>query len=346
MSHPAIRYLVLWLTTGCNLHCRYCYRKSEDTSAMSEETAEQALGLAAASGVPFHVQLAGGEPALEPGLIEFVACTVRSNRWPATIAVQTNATLVNRHFIDLCSRYHIEVGVSVDGPPDIQEKLRGGAGATFRGLALLDQAKIPVRVTTVLSSVNVGRLYDLVVALARFSNVRGIGLDPLVMSGGATGAVDLLPSLEAVTSGTRHFLTAMGLVNRTYGVGVQWRELEAVRKALSPGGPSRHYCHACTGESLGVHPDGTLYPCSQAIGDPAMTVGTVERVEWDRLKELFYTNRLSGECDTCRLAGRCPGDCPSRLYYNGDVASAMCAIYRCTAELLMAQEEAKTARAT
>jgi uncharacterized protein len=306
---------------------------------MPRHLAREALTLAASSGAPFHVQLAGGEPTLEPGLIEYVGRTIRVAQWPATIAIQTNATLVNKSLIDLCLRYDIQIGVSIDGPPDVQERLRGGAGAAFRGLALLEAASVPVRVTAVLSSINAGRLRDLAMALARFSNIRGVGLDPLVMSGRAAGAVDLAPSQEAATSGARDFFEAMRWVGRA--TGMQWRELEAVRKALSGGGASRHYCHACTGESLGVHPDGGVYPCGQTLGDSTMSAGTVERIEWDRLKGFFHGKELSGDCRTCRLGNRCPGDCPSRLHYNGEIDPAMCAIYRSIAASLAAGEGMK-----
>jgi len=116
MNYPPARYLVLWLTTACNLRCRYCYRKEDDHAIMSKEVARTALFLAAQSGLPFHVQLAGGEPTLEPDMIEFVGRTVRDAHWPATLAMQTNGTLWERDMIELCRRYDIGIGVSVDGP--------------------------------------------------------------------------------------------------------------------------------------------------------------------------------------------------------------------------------------
>ncbi|OPY64619.1 MAG: hypothetical protein A4E57_03477 [Syntrophorhabdaceae bacterium PtaU1.Bin034] len=337
MNHPPVRYLILWLTTACNLHCRYCYRKEEKSLAMPQDVASAALALAASSGVPFHVQLAGGEPTLEPGLIEFVGHIVRTAGWPVTLAVQTNGTLVDRHLIDLCQRYDIGIGVSLDGPPEVQEELRGMSGATFRGLTLLEEAAIPVRVTTVLSSVNAERLHDLALTLARFQNIRGVGLDPVVMTGSTAKRHDLLPSSEAVTLGVKTFFEAMEWINRIHGARMQWRELEAVQKALSDGGVPRPYCHACTGESLGVHPDGTVYPCGQTVGDPAMAAGTVDSADRARLRTCYQGMELHGDCAGCPLAGRCPGDCPSRLRYSGNDGGTpvMCAIYRTIAEMLM-----------
>ena len=96
---PVVRYLVLWLTTGCNLNCSYCYR-GEDNSPqlMSVKVAENALRLAATSGLPFHVQLAGGEPTLATQMIYDIARHVRASSLPATLGLQTNGTLINGRF--------------------------------------------------------------------------------------------------------------------------------------------------------------------------------------------------------------------------------------------------------
>lgn len=335
MKHPNVRYLVLWLTTACNLHCQYCYRKGEAHAAMSKDVAQAALSLAAASGLPFHVQLAGGEPTLEPGLVEFVGRTVRQAGWPATVAIQTNGTLIDRVLLDLCRRYDIAIGVSLDGPPDVQEALRGMSGATFRGLSMLEKEGMPVRITTVLSSVNAGRLYDLALSLARFNNIKGVGFDPLVMTGRAQIRPDLLPSTEAVYTGVQDFMEALENIKGYRTNSFDWRELHVVRQALSEGVSSRPYCHACKGESLAVHPDGKAYPCGQAIGDPDMAAGTIDAVDWTRLHTCYEGMELRGDCSSCPLAGRCPGDCPSRLRYNQSiVAPAMCTLYRAVAEKL------------
>lgn len=334
MKPLSIRYLVLWLTTACNLQCMYCYRKNEgEARAMPEGIAMKALSLAAASGRPFHVQLAGGEPTLETGLIRFVGQTVREAGWPATIALQTNGTLVDASLIDLCLQYDIGIGVSIDGPPALQERIRGKAAATLRGLALLEEAAVPVSVTTVLSALNAERLEELVLTVGRFANVRSIGLDPVVLAGAGQAITGLCPSAEAIRSGILSMQEAMKLIRRYYGGRIGWREGDAVHRALWGSGPVRPYCHALRGESLAVHPDGTVYPCGQTVGDPGMAAGTVDSVDGAFLANCYRGIQLRGDCGTCPLDGCCPGDCPSRLSYNnGAGISAMCVIYRTIAE--------------
>ncbi|NLI83312.1 MAG: radical SAM protein [Deltaproteobacteria bacterium] len=329
MTAAAIRYLVLWVTTACNLRCACCYRGDPSPMTMDTATAEAALRLAASSGRPFHVQLSGGEPTLEPRRVAAIAKSVRDAGWQATMAIQTNGTLLDNGVLEICRRYAVSVGVSLDGPPQIQERLRGGASETFHGLELLARFDLPVRVTTVLSAGNTPHLGELLLALAAFPTVEGVGFDPLVLKGRALRQKAEIPSEESIRHGVTAMLEVLGRVNRARRVPLRCRELEAVRKALSDGASSRPYCHACSGESLAVHPDGTVYPCSQTIGDPAMRAGTVASVDWQRLKSVFRGAALKGHCGECPLAGRCPGDCPSRLTYNdGPSRQVMCTVYQ------------------
>lgn len=338
MKPPAIRYLVLWLTTRCNLHCAYCYRPQEAHATMSREVARAALGQAAASGKRFHVQLAGGEPTLEPGLIEYVGSLIRSAKWPATIALQTNGTRLDARLIEICVRYQIEVGISLDGPLDVQQGIRGGARDTYRGLALLETANIPVQVTAALCSATVSHLAQLAMSLASFSNVRGFGLDPLVLKGAALGRRELMPDDAAIQQAAKELCIALSLINRRRKQPLRWRELDAVCSALAGRKQSPHYCHAACGESMAIHPTGAVYPCSQAVGEPELAAGTVDAIDWVKLAAAFDGIRMPCHDPACALAGHCPGDCPSRLHFNqGEGFPVMCHLYRAIAQNLGAE---------
>jgi uncharacterized protein len=328
MPQP-LRYLVLLVTTACNARCAYCYRDEEAPREMTPEIAYTALSLAARSRAPFHVQLAGGEPTLAPDLVERVGARLRETCASATIALQTNGTRVDSRLTEMCRRYRIDIGISVDGPPETHERLRGKASAVFRGLAFLAEAGIPVRVTTVLTRVNGDHLARLALTLASFQNISGFGLDPLVGKGRAVLNEYLFPDKNQVMSGIRDLTNMMLILEKNHRSRLRWRELDAVRSVLAAAAHERDYCHACLGESLAVHPDGTVYPCAQTVGDPSAAVGTVFNVDWDRLRGFYRDVRMKGECDDCPLSGHCPGDCPSRLRYNAERKdTVMCTIYR------------------
>jgi len=325
-----IRYLILWLTTGCNLDCVYCYREKQDSiRSLTPDDAQKALKIAALSGKSFHVQLAGGEPTLEPALIEAIAATIRSNAWPATIALQTNGTLIDERLISLCQKYNIQIGVSLDGTPDIQETLRGSARETFFGLKKLEASNVDFRVTTVVTDVNVEHLWRLALLLSGFRSARGMGLDLLVNKGRAVRH-NLIksPSVDSLRAGLKKLLDTIGSINKRRMPPLQLREFETLYKQSGKTG-KRAYCHACQGESLAVHPDGTLYPCGQTIGDPDFTAGTLDSPDWPRLNALS-SYRLEGlNCSACPMEEHCPGDCPSRQHYNNKKDRLLsCAMYQ------------------
>jgi uncharacterized protein len=336
MTPQPIRYLVLWLTTQCNLHCTYCYRPPEPLPRMPREVVCAALELAAASGVSFHVQLAGGEPTLEPELIEFIGSLIRRKGWPATIAIQTNATRIDPPLITTCLRYRIEMGVSLDGPPEVQQKTRGMARETYQSLALLAASEVPTRVTAVLCSKTLASAPALVLCLASFPNVRGFGFDPLVMKGGAAKRPDLLPDHAGTYGAARETCQVLALVNSRRQRPLLWREYETVRSARNGGRSRTHYCHAAQGASLAVHPSGAVYPCSQVAGEPEFAAGTLDAVDWNRLSTAFRGVRMVCPNPRCSLSGCCPGDCPSRIHFqNPSMTSVMCSLYRGIADYLV-----------
>ena len=128
-------YLVLWLTGECNLCCRYCYAAGRSSVKMEMTTAEKALQQA--GNRPFCLQFAGGEPLMNLPLLEEILEYVRRRRLPARCSIQTNATLLTDRTARLLKRNRVAVGVSLDGKPGINEKLRGKTREAVEGVRLL-----------------------------------------------------------------------------------------------------------------------------------------------------------------------------------------------------------------
>lgn len=324
-----IRYLILALTTRCNLSCSYCYNGSADPSAkMAPVVVKAAIELAAQGEQPFDLQLTGGEPTLVPERIDLAARLARATGHCRRIAIQTNATRLTPVLIDLFYNHQIQVGVSLDGPPEVQQRQRGRAGETLRGLGLLEAAGIPFRVTTVVTRESAATLDRLVLLLAGLAAARGIGLDLLVNKGGATSGGGVQPSdPPGLTKGLEKMTKVLDGVNTRREVPIRLRE----RDLLDPPRPQpdKGFCHAALGESLAVDPSGNLFPCGQTLGDPGFAAGTVWEPEPGRLHRLTRCRPPYVDCHRCDLATVCPGDCPSRLFYNAAVRPALvCTLYK------------------
>ncbi len=324
-----VRYLILCLTTRCNLACAYCYHGEVPSGMdMSAEVLSKALRLAESGSESLHVQLTGGEPTLLPEVIIRTVETIRKFTRPVTIGIQTNATHFTPELVAFLKRHQVQVGVSLDGPPAIQDKLRGRAADTLKGIGLLEASETPFRVTTVLSRENVGQLDRLVLTLAGFQTARGIGLDLLVKKGRAsTGMAPAEP--VALQRGISAMLKTLSAVNGRRRIPLTLRELELLNRSQPLKKLPRVFCRAARGQSLAVTPDGRLFPCGQCLGDEAFAAGDVWHPEPERLTGLADYRLSNSECGNCPVNGRCPGDCPSRIYYNhGQDRNLSCVLYR------------------
>jgi len=322
-----IRYLILAVTSRCNLSCSYCYLAAKgDGDDMADGVLDQALDLVDHD-KPCHIQITGGEPTLVPDKISRIAQRSRLMQVKPNLAIQTNATLLTRELGQLFKKYAFQVGVSLDGPPDIQDLQRGLASETLRGLQLLETMNIPFRVTTVVTRDNVPHLAKLALLLAGFKNSRGIGLDLLVHKGRAADNGIKPPSPTELRGGITSLIATLRAVNRHRAIPLRLREQDL----LTGRGGNRPFCRAAMGQSLAVSPDGSLFPCGQTMGDPLFFLGRVEKPEQKNDAGLLTTLKLqSNHCSSCPLQGSCLGDCPSRLHYNNKVGrnALACILYK------------------
>lgn len=328
MKKHTIVSLILVLTTRCNLSCRYCYLDAKNRGqSMSETTLNQALALID-HGSPCHIQITGGEPTLVPEHIAMVAekSATMANR--PKLAIQTNATLLTRDMVSLFKEYEIQVGISLDGPPDVHDRLRGQATKCLRGMKLLESEGVPFRVTTVICEENILHLDRLALLLAGFTNSRGIGLDLLVNRGRASKNSLQPPSAKILENGIKNLLNTLTRINKHRIHPIHLRELDTLHSRSS----KQTFCQASKGKSLAVHPDGNLYPCSQTLRDKDFHLGTVQQPATDfssPLTTIRLQNKLCGQCSVTKIRKSCPGDCPSRIHYNsGKKKNLTCTLYR------------------
>lgn len=170
---------VMWKTVSeaCNLACDYCYysrcagipgrfkRIEED---MLEKFIKEYIDLKRGT-VPFVWQ--GGEPLLAgldffKKIIELQTKHAPENKVISN-AVQTNGTLVTKSWAQFFKQHNFLVGVSIDGPKDIQDKRRvrhngrGSFDAVMRGIQHLKDNKVEFNILTVIHEDNVHKAKEL-----------------------------------------------------------------------------------------------------------------------------------------------------------------------------------------
>ncbi|MBF0425322.1 MAG: heme d1 biosynthesis radical SAM protein NirJ [Magnetococcales bacterium] len=128
--------VVVWnLTRRCNLNCLHCYASSSDRDFGGELTSDEALELLAElrrCRVPALI-LSGGEPLLRPDLFDIARAAKSLGFY---LGLSSNGTLVTPEVAARLAQTGFDyVGISLDGLPEQNDSIRGGAGAFDRALA-------------------------------------------------------------------------------------------------------------------------------------------------------------------------------------------------------------------
>src|SRR2546428_165848 len=174
MSAPVgvqIRSLVVKVAERCNLNCSYCYMYQHADQSfrlrprfMADETFGWMLRRARDECARRHNQMSlvfhGGEPTLI-GPARFARMAERARdvlgEALAYIAVQTNGTLLDQRWASVFRDFDVRVGVSLDGPPEINDRYRvdhhghGSWARVRRGVDALRAEGIDPAVLTVVA---------------------------------------------------------------------------------------------------------------------------------------------------------------------------------------------------
>ena len=159
--------------------------------------------------------------------------------------------------------------------------------------------------------------------LSNYKYAHGLGLDLLVRRGKAAEGGPAMAEINTLTKAMVELVQTVVWINRRRHSPLVLREMDRLRNG------QKVFCHAVTGSSLAVHPDGGLYPCGQTMGDPELALGTMDKPDFSRICGLSGYELTSAGCGGCPLEGHCPGECPSRLKYNGPEGQELgCAMLR------------------
>jgi MoaA/NifB/PqqE/SkfB family radical SAM enzyme len=132
------QFISFTVTNACNLRCRMCGQWSEEGYVRNRKVAvrprmeledwKRLVDEVARYRVRF-ILVRGGEPFLFPGIMELLRYIQRKGIF---LSVDTNGTLLE-HFADELSKIdHMHITLSVDGPEDVHDRVRGAKGSYAR----------------------------------------------------------------------------------------------------------------------------------------------------------------------------------------------------------------------
>ena len=329
------RTLVVYVGAECALDCGYCFTaglREPDASLGAGVLSGRAVLIAARhvlkhcarAGEPFRLVVPGaGEPALALPLLEHTARETRSlasqTGVPWSGHVATSGVMSDEQARRLAVCFD-SVGLSCDGPPDIQDKqrpLRSG-GATSRRVEgtsrVLRSAGARLSVRATITPETVERQVEIVEYLFAELGARTLRFEPVyrTLTGGRAA---FEPSQAAWFA--RHFLMAQRRASKLGGkltiVGIRIDETH---------GP---FCSTLN-NALHLALDGAISTCFFAADGktapmPALVVGRVDEVSgelWLDHERIACHRQQAGEpprrCRECLCVLHCARECPEHCY--------------------------------
>jgi uncharacterized protein len=339
---------------ACNLACEYCFYRektslfpAERAPRMSPEVLEsfvrQYIESQPRGAVTFAWQ--GGEPTLL-GLdffrrvVELQARFAEGRR--VQNALQTNGVLIDERWASFLAEHAFLVGVSIDGPPQLNDSFRhdpaGGptADRVLRALEALKRAHVEFNTLTVVGRHNAGRPLEVYAFLKEIGSTflqfiplveriarRDAGGRALAGPPGSEGADEAGVAPWSVEPARyRDFLCTIfdRWVREDVGrVFVQ--HFEAVLSAWSGRGSGLCVFDERCGTALVLEHNGDLYACDHYVY-PAFRLGTITETP---LAELARSERqaafgeakrstLPRRCRECAVRFACNGGCPKHRF--------------------------------
>jgi len=174
-KHDPIQF-TFFLTRKCNARCPFCFylsRKNEEQAA--ELTLDEIRKVSASLGRLLWLAFSGGEIFLREDLVEIATTFYKTNK-PAIILLPTNGLLPDRiakqteAILMQCPKSTVAVKLSLDGPEEVHDALRGVPGAfqktmnTYEKLRpLLDRYRnFELGINTVFCAANQGCMDELI----------------------------------------------------------------------------------------------------------------------------------------------------------------------------------------
>lgn len=325
--------LTFFPSSWCNLGCPYCYSGRKEKINLNFDAARIAIDYLSKRGeagctinVVFH---GGGEPTQNFDLVKAVVTYLTEQRIPHTRAIVTNGTASHEQYKWLLD-HEFTIGVSIDGPPTIQDKQRpsrDGTPSSHRIETALRRQRdhknfgnINVRVTlTTESVVQIRRILHYLHSLG----ITNVFLETME-DNEYTKATEFRfkkPTTSQMIWATRRAHRFAGRHNMRIG-----------RGRFMASSPRNTGCVAVTGRSFVITPKNTISACYECTSDTG-TLGDIFNIGYvdtrqgtlvlyedkiDRLRQRNVHNLPS--CTECFAKFICAGGCAVRgIRETGDL---------------------------
>lgn len=318
--------LHLYLNRRCQLACQYCFSdlpEATDAAEVSKGAACASANLVAKNcarkGLPLVVVFhGGGEPVLSWRLIDALQPELRRIADAHGISlfryIATNGVMSEQRARWLARSFDL-VGLSVDGPPDIQSRQRphrrsgrDGIDLILRTARILREADVPVHVRVTLTAGSALRQVEICRYLCENLSPRAISVEPVYRGGRSDASMQIRE--EQLDGFTQSFFEARTEAHRH---GIDWR-ISGARPAEVHG----PYCNIFR-QVLQLAPDDIASACFKDVSAAqthghGMAIGNFDgamQIDHKRIDSLRASFTRPETCATCFLGYHCTYNCPN-----------------------------------
>lgn len=287
---PSLRYLLIHITTRCNLACKHCYLGTPKALDMRVENFKRVVEeFEAIKGL--KLMITGGEPLLHRRfwkMLEYMPERVRK-------VLLSNGTLIDIKTARGLKSLVNEVQVSIDGIAS-HDFLRGKGSfeKSICGVKNLLDSEVKVSIATMIHSYNLGEFEE---------------MDRLFKDLGVSHWTLDVPCIAGNLEQNREFVVdledAAGILSR-YGFGGGAHE--------STGD------YTCGSHLCAVMPNGDICKCGFFWDKPVGSISEGLLPCWERVCREYLWSLKNLRCKDCPVIENCHGGCRYRALQYGDVS--------------------------
>jgi uncharacterized protein len=346
---------VMKATRLCNLRCKYCHSWKEGPNEIMkfDILVKSILGILNAEDMRvIDFTWHGGETTILP--IEFYLKVLwlqhkyKSDKQVIKNAIQTNGTMLSDKWIKFLKKYDFSVGVSMDGPEEIQDKYR------VDKLGRPTSQKVRASIKSLIeNNINFGVLMVLDYELIKLGSERILSY--LVDCGvKAVAILNVIPENtkagQPIKGNYLDWDTYMTFLKdlfvlwfSKYKDKINVRELSSLLSNIENKGVNKNticiYAGKCMGKYITIEPDGTVSSCDKYIGDSDYIFTNLKylplSVGMSGSKNLENVRHITAEetellDKSCKYFSICNGGCPHdfRLnnMYNKNFSNKCCGL--------------------
>lgn len=320
----------------CNLSCSYCYSaQGRSKMEVSGEALQTMLDYFVDASRMDSRELSifisgGGEPTLSWKKVKFIVEYARtraiSQGFNLDIFLMTNGTLITEEMIRTLKEQAVNVGISFEILPEIQNSQRGKYEEVSRNIRRMVEYGLPPSISSVITDQNVERMMEMGEVIVRdYPGIRHLNFDPAMSDA-------LFSTGEKLDAFYHRFARNFFVAKKHCGQNKITLDCNIVRKA------EKLFPRYCQGK-LCLTPEGKISIC-HSISSPLESAyseaiyGEVKdgKLHVDKEKFKGFINKdnfLLDACSSCIARWHCAGGCLMyRKNYNPTQFEAVCRFTR------------------